>query len=44
MSKTLCKTTDKDKLQKKQHNPQFVCKKCKNTASKEKYICKPEKI
>jgi len=44
MSKTLCKTSDKDKLQKKQQEPLYKCKKCERMANKEKYVCKPVKI
>lgn len=43
MPKTICKTTDKDSVVKKQQNPKFICKKCKNEAAKEKHLCKPEK-
>jgi hypothetical protein len=42
MTKTLCKTDDSRKLEEKQENPRFKCKKCGNKAHKEKHLCKPE--
>jgi hypothetical protein len=44
MPKTICKTTDKEKLAKKQAEPNYQCKKCGEKASKAKYVCRPEKI
>ncbi|GAT63082.1 hypothetical protein [Paludibacter jiangxiensis] len=44
MSKTICKTTDKAKLEEKQAEENYQCKRCGEKASKEKYVCKPEKI
>ncbi len=44
MPKKICETKDKDKLKEKQKNPVVRCKKCKEKASDEKYVCKPEKL
>jgi hypothetical protein len=44
MSKTLCKTSDPEKLQKKQEDPIYACGKCGKPARKEKHLCKPDKI
>jgi len=44
MSKTLCKTKDSEKRDKKQTDPRFECKKCGKKVNKEKYVCKPEKL
>jgi hypothetical protein len=44
MSKTLCKTKDKEKLASKQSEANFECNRCGKTAKKEKFVCKPKKI
>ncbi len=44
MTKTMCKTDDKDKKAKKQSDPKFECEKCGKKVSKKKYVCKPEKL
>jgi non-homologous end joining protein Ku len=44
MSKTMCRTKSPEKRAKKQVNPKFVCTKCGKKVSKEKYVCKPEKL
>jgi len=41
MSKNICKIKDKKKLDKKQREARFRCKKCKAVARKEKHLCKP---
>jgi hypothetical protein len=44
MTKTMCKKSkeDLDKISSKE--PLFRCKKCDETAHKEKHLCKPKKI
>jgi len=44
MSKTICKTENKDKLAKKQAGGMYQCAKCGAKAVKEKYVCKPQKV
>jgi tRNA(Ile2) C34 agmatinyltransferase TiaS len=44
MSKTLCKTKDREKLASKQSEANFECKRCGKKAKKEKFVCKPHKI
>ncbi|MDZ7740619.1 MAG: hypothetical protein U5Q03_02415 [Bacteroidota bacterium] len=44
MAKTICKTKDKTKLEKKSADPEFYCKKCKAEVKKEKHVCKPKKL
>jgi len=44
MSKTICKTKDAEKREKKQTDPKFERAKCGKQVNKEKYVCKPEKL
>ena len=43
MSKTMCERSEKEKSEKRV-DAVYFCKKCSETAKKEKHLCKPKKI
>lgn len=44
MAKTMCKTKDPEKRNKKAQDPNFKCKNCGREAHKKKHLCKPKKL
>lgn len=43
MSKTMCEMNKEERVE-KQAEQNFYCKKCGETAKKEKHLCKPKKL
>jgi hypothetical protein len=44
MSKTACKMDKEELAELRGKEPRFRCKKCGETAKKEKHLCKPKEI
>lgn len=44
MSKTMCRMSKKDRLEKQDGELKYKCKNCGEKARKEKHLCDPKKI